>query len=141
VNITLLGRSSACPPDENISAVFLCAFVADDVLAVRNERGWDIPGGHLEPGESALAALRRETAEEAAAGFERAEPFAVLSSSAAAKLMVFYVSRDLTLRRFVPVGDALDRQVMPIDELIARYHGDKAVLSALLNAARTIPAQ
>jgi 8-oxo-dGTP diphosphatase len=132
----LLREKEEWPSDEDVSAVFLVSFLADGILAVRNERGWDLPGGHLETGESSLAALRREIAEEAAASFERAEPFAVMSSSATPRLMVFYVSDDVILRPFVAAGDALDRRVMPVDELVARYHGNRAALSALLTAAQ-----
>lgn len=38
------------------------------------KRGWDIPGGHLDPGESPTEALVRETAEEAGIEVEGAEP-------------------------------------------------------------------
>ena len=64
-----------------VSAVFLVGFLADGVLAVRNERGWDLPGGHVEPEESLLDALRRETWEEAAVSFLHATPFASISST------------------------------------------------------------
>lgn len=44
------------------------AFVKVNLLLIRhNTRGWDIPGGHIEPGESLDTALRRELFEEAAA--------------------------------------------------------------------------
>lgn len=48
------------PAREPVSAVFLLAIKGDTILAVRNERGWDIPGGHVEPGESYPGALARE---------------------------------------------------------------------------------
>lgn len=37
----------------------------DLVLALHTSRGWTIPGGHLEPGESAEDAMHREALEEA----------------------------------------------------------------------------
>jgi 8-oxo-dGTP pyrophosphatase MutT (NUDIX family) len=45
-----------------------CALVtagADLLLVDVHTRGWDLPGGHLEPGEDPVTALRRELAEEA----------------------------------------------------------------------------
>jgi 8-oxo-dGTP diphosphatase len=41
------------------------AFDGQRLLMTRvTDRGWDIPGGHIEPGESPEAALRREVIEE-----------------------------------------------------------------------------
>ena len=37
------------------------------VLAVRNPRGWDVPGGHYETGEAPLESLARELEAEAVA--------------------------------------------------------------------------
>ena len=36
------------PPVNRVGAVFVLALWGDQILAVKNERGWDIPGGHLE---------------------------------------------------------------------------------------------
>lgn len=47
-----------------MSAVFLIAFFDGKVLSARNERGWDVPGGHREGDEDCLTALRREDLEE-----------------------------------------------------------------------------
>jgi 8-oxo-dGTP pyrophosphatase MutT (NUDIX family) len=42
------------------TAVCAVLFIKNKVVAVRNPRGWDIPGGHLEKEESPYTALRRE---------------------------------------------------------------------------------
>jgi len=74
-----LGNNEELPPKENISAVFLVATQDGKVLSVQNERGWDIPGGHLEKGEEPFTALRREVLEEAGAIVDSIKPYAILS--------------------------------------------------------------
>lgn len=58
-----------------IRAVFLVGLRAGRVLAIENDRGWDLPGGHIEPGETPIEALRREVLEEAGAVFDDAQPY------------------------------------------------------------------
>jgi 8-oxo-dGTP pyrophosphatase MutT (NUDIX family) len=58
----------ALPPRELVTAAFALAFDGDRFLMTRlTHRGWDIPGGHLEPGETPLEAALRETYEETCA--------------------------------------------------------------------------
>jgi hypothetical protein len=38
-----IGADADRPGDDLISAVFLIALQGDNILSVRNERGWDIP--------------------------------------------------------------------------------------------------
>lgn len=63
-----LVRSSDMPPTHLTGAVFVFAVDASDrVLLTYVEpggRGWDIPGGHLDPGETPQAAAVRELREE-----------------------------------------------------------------------------
>lgn len=56
--VRALGGTEERPADPVVSAVFLIAIRDDRILAIRNERGWDVPGGHVEPGESRPRLLR-----------------------------------------------------------------------------------
>ena len=90
---------------DRVSAVFVLALCEGRILAVENERGWDIPGGHLEPGESPLDALRREIAEEAGASVKRICPIGTLAIPGAEKVMLFFAGEEIVLGEFVPTKE------------------------------------
>ena len=131
-----LGNNEEPPLRENVSAVFLVAFQDGKLLSIQNERGWDIPGGHLEGQEEPFTALQREILEEAGALVNSAKPYAVLSSSTSSKVMLFFASESITLVEFVPSEDALDRALLDPEELLARYYGDKDLLRSLVEEGR-----
>ena len=61
-------KDDQLPPEDLTVTVHALCFQADKILmALHPERGWDVPGGHVEPGESLEDALIRETHEEAGA--------------------------------------------------------------------------
>jgi ADP-ribose pyrophosphatase YjhB (NUDIX family) len=135
--VTFLDRTTPLPVREEISAVFLLAFQqGESVLSVRNERGWDIPGGHLEEGEDLMNGLRREVQEEAGATFEEATPFAVLRTPGAQRVMLFFATERCSLQEFTPHADALERALLSPGDLIDRYYGDKALLRSLITTAQ-----
>src|SRR5258708_2000747 len=60
--------SSQLPPLELIATAFVLAFSEDSLLQTHLvKRGWDLIGGHIEPGESPAEAAKREAYEESGA--------------------------------------------------------------------------
>lgn len=63
-----LHRASTLPERERITSTHILCFSGNKLLMVMHDkRGWDIPGGHVEPGEEIERSLVREVDEEAAA--------------------------------------------------------------------------
>lgn len=69
-------KSGAPAPVDLTTSVHGLCFLNDSILMVkdRDDRGWNIPGGHIENGETLEAALRRELREEAAASVRSLKP-------------------------------------------------------------------
>ena len=73
----ILIKSEKLPTKELIMSVVSLCFSDNKLLMIKHdERGWDIPGGHIEPGESLEEALRREVLEEAGATLSECKCFA-----------------------------------------------------------------
>ncbi len=137
MKITLISKDTVIEK-EKVSAVFLVGFLGDKMGACRNERGWDIPGGHLEDGEERIDGLRREVEEEAGVSFTNAAPYAILSLSSEEKYMLFFASDSCVMGNFTPKPDAFERDLLDVETFIDRYYGDKDLVRDLIKRAREV---
>lgn len=74
--VTLIATAEM-PPAQLCTSAYVFAFDGDRLLMSDLDRGIDIPGGHIDPGEGPEAAMRREAKEETGATVGPATLFAV----------------------------------------------------------------
>lgn len=119
---------------ETITATF--AFVQDEkgnLLTLQNERGWDIPGGHLDEGETLLDATHREVLEESCVTIKDVEFFALIKNGDTA--MSVFLAKPDEIKEFVPNEEdpTSDRTWMSIEDFKLAYSGgDKTMMFNLL---------
>jgi len=69
--------SDQLPPVEHTTAALVFAFESDRLLMTQlKSRGWDLPGGHIEPHETPEQSARREVFEETGARLQQLHCFA-----------------------------------------------------------------
>ncbi len=119
-----------------ITATF--AFVLNEegkLLTLQNERGWDIPGGHLDEGESVVDAMHREVLEEACVTIKDLKFFAFIKNNDTA--MSVFTARPNEEKEFVPNAEdpTSDRTWMDIEDFKQVYSGgDKTMMFNLLSS-------
>ena len=120
--------SDSLPPRESTATALVLAFDRGQLLQTRlAARGWDIVGGHLEPGESPEDAARREANEEAGArlgqlhllGYQRLRLLgprpAWYRYAYPDSYQVFYWAHIEALDEFLPTEEALERALFAPD--------------------------
>ena len=126
--IKYINEETSIPKIELISAVFILAFEESKILAIKNDRGWEIPGGHVEEGETLEESLIREVKEEAGATFSYPKLLAIVESDDQEKykdkVMLIYTTKNFKLGEFTPSEDAFDREVIEVEEFLKRNKGD-----------------
>jgi 8-oxo-dGTP diphosphatase len=121
--------SSQLPPGEMTSTALVLAFDKDRLLQTNLvARGWDIVGGHIEPGESPEEAVRREAYEEASArlgelhvlGYQRLRLLGPRLASYRYpypdSYQVFYWAQITALDEFIATEEARERALFAPDE-------------------------
>ncbi len=116
-----LYQTDELPPANIHRTAFAFAFEGDQMLLTRLvKRGWDIPGGHIDPGESADQAAVRETLEEATVlvepvelvGIQELEVFGSMPRGGWPEPLgaqLFYLCRVVKILPFVATNEAADR--------------------------------
>lgn len=110
------------PPLPAITSALALAFDGERILMTNlRKRGWDIPGGHLEPGELPEVAMRREVLEEANAlltdvrlfGYQRIRLLGQVPAGyrypSPDSYQVFYLARVAELGKFTGTEEASQR--------------------------------
>jgi ADP-ribose pyrophosphatase YjhB (NUDIX family) len=118
------------PPRTNTATAHCVGFDADGrvLLARHVTREWTIPGGHLEPEESAEDALGREAFEEAAATLGAVRLFATERGDllegepnpkyAQPSYQLFYVCRVTGLAPLAANDECLESRLFPVEEAL-----------------------
>lgn len=139
--ITYVDEHTILPKKELLSAVFLIAIDENKILAIENDRGWEIPGGHIEQGETHEEALVREVQEEAGANFSDAKLFSIIGSDNQDKykntVMLVYLTNNFKLDKFIESEDAFNREIIEIGEFLKRYTG-RLDLAELISRAQDL---
>ncbi|NJN53884.1 MAG: NUDIX domain-containing protein [Anaerolineae bacterium] len=139
------------PPNPLVTAVFALIFQNDCLLMTQlATRGWQIPGGHVEDGESLEMAVRREIYEETAVhvsnlhiwGYDK---FVIQSAMPPAykypfpeSYQVGFIGNVTLLDPFVPTDEAAARKLMTPAEVRETTWGknNEKIYQAALNTKR-----
>lgn len=130
-------------PQNNVTAV--CAILhpindLDKIICVVNPRGLDLPGGHVEEGESYIEALTREVKEEAHANIKKIHPSILLKSKLHAPKITYMIIYEGTaeLESFHPTDEVTDRKIISENEFLKNYFGNNTFINEIFKMRKYI---
>ncbi|MFC3701926.1 NUDIX hydrolase [Reinekea marina] len=133
------------PKDSIVTTAHGYCFKGDELLVVENHRGFELPGGHLDPGENYEAAFKREVLEEACVhvgnvvllGFIRVEPLLKTTSLnyPSISYMAFCSSVVEKIEDYLPVHECVSRKyIAPMEIRVVHHHWHEIYEPSLLSA-------
>lgn len=132
-------KSESLPPHAEVTAVATVACLGDKILFIRNKRGWDIPGGHVEEiDESIEQTAKRELLEEACAecGEFRLVGYMISDFYPDRETYIAILKTEVTsLFNFSPQHETVERKLMSPKECKEFYYGNSALIEGLLKVA------
>ena len=141
VTFTFLGRDML-PSFNEVTSVMAIPFTESGELVIIDlyNRGWDFPGGHVDPGEtSPQQTLRREVMEEASMTLH--SPYFVQAVGSdyfddKASYMLFYTAYVDELLDFKQNDESSSRIITDLDTFINHYEaGDKQLVRQMIKEA------
>lgn len=138
-NATFVANSLPIPGVATPAALVFPFYGDRIVLAEIPSRGWCIPSGHLEPGESAEQAVRREAFEEAGVTLGRVVylGYFVLTDpeTNVVRHAPTFVADVLGLSEIPEGSESLGRMLAPIEDISGLYFAWDALLAAVFDEA------
>lgn len=132
-------KAESLPPDAQVTAVAIVACLNDKILFIRNKRGWDIPGGHVEKGDETIEqTARRELLEETCAEGKEFRLVGYLVSDLYLDKETYIpilLTKVSALHKFSPRHETEKRRLMTPEECKKFYYGNPLLIEELLRVA------
>ncbi len=128
-------------PDAPVTAALVFAMQGERfVLADITGRGWCVPGGHLEAGESEQEAVRREAYEEAGltlGPIRLLGHYTLTAEDSGTTLAAMYIGAIMRLDPLPPGFESRGVRAFALAEIPAHYYTWDALLAAVFTYAQT----
>jgi|GEM_PF-4029458 len=123
------------------TSVLTVPFTKDGKLVtIKNDRGWDLPGGHLERNEDYTAGAKRESREEANITYSSLKPCGLIKFNDPANpngCMVVMAGKVNSVGTHKPGDEIFERRISTPEEFLKDYTAtSRSTMSSIIAAAR-----